>query len=464
MPRPALALLLLAAAALPARAQPGPQAAAFVLARGPQGPELQAVPLAEGQAVVLPRGGDTLGVVLPPLSPGMSGELLPGGATGAWVLRLAAGRLSVALADGGEPRPIAEAPLDALGGWDVFVSLVGADGGAWAFTLRGWRDPRREQVAPPLDLFSGRVPLRPGDHVLTTAVTPRDAGAPLAGRSPLRRVGRHLVLEVQAPDGRPALLVVDTAAATTVVTPRLLPPGVQPQAGGMVERSAAGTRVLDPLLSGATGAAGGLLGEVLLAELPAKGLVLRDVHASVLESLPTLGDEPVDGILGMDVLRRAGAVRLRAPAGDVPGELELLDAAPPAPEGCLRVPMTLVNGLAWLRADAGGTPLHLLLDSGAATSVLSPAAAARLGATDAGGADAALRGLSDAATAARRAELPALRLDALDLSPCPVLVADVAPLARVAGGAAAGVLGLPEIERGGTLLLDLGAGVARFER
>ena len=158
-----------------------------------------------------------------------------------------------------------------------------------------------------------------------------------------------------------------------------LPSGVTPRPVSMRQQSAEGVRVLPLAGEGAGGSVDGF-SAATLPTLTIGATTLRNVEVLVLEALPSIGDAPLDAIVGLDLLRTAG--RLSFTRQDSVRTLLTLgpSPAPRAPDATAT--MRAVGALwgidATVRAPSAAapvTPLFLVLDSGAPFTVLGSAAA-----------------------------------------------------------------------------------------
>lgn len=183
---------------------------------------------------------------------------------------------------------------------------------------------------------------------------------------------RNFMLAPVALEGEPATLVVDTGAEATTIMPAavqrlgLKPDGLRP------------TTLL--------GVAGRVRSQdVRLHRLSLADLTLRLDNGVGVGDLPAFPGvaPPVSGLLGADVLSRF-EVEL-----DLPGRRMSLYSAQrcagylPWP-GAVALPLDRPRGgLAFVTAQVDGKPVRALLDTGARTTLVTRAAALRLGVSDA---------------------------------------------------------------------------------
>ena len=264
--------------------------------------------------------------------------------------------------------------------------------------------------------------------IMTTALL---LAAPLAAAPMELLPSGHPIAEVSLDGSRPLRFVIDTAASSTSILPRL-------RAAMPGSMAAAGTQNLD-------GAAGRTRIETLtLGRLTVDGRSFDGLKAFALPPSP-VDDLGVDGVLGADVIARF-AVEI-----DMPGRAwRLADAPTPAMlEGMLPpVPIALDEALTpRLTVHLDGTAIPAILDTGAKGSIMNWAAARRLGlAPDSPGLVKAskVKGVTAHGTASVTAVFRELRIGAARKRETSLRIADLPVFAALgfAGGQPAMILGI----------------------
>lgn len=417
---------------------------------------IEAIEVAEGRDRVLTcgRGGDYVDVIFPP-SVGGSAALAQAAPPREIRLACRGGRPHVTVHFGG--RTYEMEPIDDPAGADCRVSLVGADGTLQAFLLRGFATAEEDTVGPVADMFAGRVPMQAGDVVVCTDTWRRRAGPAARGRMALTWE-QYLSAPVRSGPAA-GTGIVDLAAGQTVVARAFLPPGTTTTPAQMARYTAGALELMDYSTGGATGAVSGFA-EATLAELNVGGVVFRDVDVIVMETLPTVGGRPLSAIVGLDLLRRAPALRLRYPAGPGPASLELADALPPAAAGqpLLSLPFALVGSHLMIRGTVAGRSGAFLLDSGSPTTFLDPPFAAAAGLA-VSAPDRPLRGLGGQELRSGSTTLPSLAFAGWTLQQVPARVAPLASFATLhVHDQSVGLLGNDLLARFGQLDIDFERG------
>src|SRR5262245_1754135 len=343
--------------------------------------------LAEGEVRVFQRdlAAGTIDVVLP-VGPGQSAGFLQPSDADRIVMRYAGGKLSGrAQRAGGSSVDLATRALDELRRQDIRVSVSAGDGARAAFLISGYRTVAADTAGPTQNLFAGRLPeamLKAGVVVLTDTYA-RDPALQACGRVALERQ-RWLFARARRADGAQGSegwFIVDLAASVSLVARSFLPSGAQIHTLSMSEHSAAGTRRLPYSPSGATGPIASVAGSTVLPSLTFGDLALKNVEMTVLEKIPDNFGRPVAGILGMDVLRGCGVLRLDLPADGASATLTLA----PAPAGAgaagaaaAETPFSWIASHVVVRGTLDGRPVHWILDSGSPRTVVDSVGAPAL--------------------------------------------------------------------------------------
>lgn len=254
------------------------------------------------------------------------------------------------------------------------MSVIGGDGSHHAFLLQGGQPARSDDDGPVVDMFQGQLALQPGDYIISADTHLRRTGPSLEGQVPLTDRDGWLVARVAAP-GRPAApFILDTASEGTEVAKAFLPAQTEVRPAQAHEYSPLGVRAIEQKASGAGGTIETFLGYAKLAELDAGSLHLPEVTAGVLAEPVTSGEEPVLGILGLDLLQRADVVAFAYPhPGADKSALTFSSRSTLSGADVIELPLFLVSGHIFVRGEVGGKPVFFILDTGARDSVISSA-------------------------------------------------------------------------------------------
>jgi len=444
----------------PARAQ---TCTVPLLMRGPDGFSVELLRVPADQVRVFPPGG-VPALVAPILlvGRGMAGDLVAAAEPRVVAIRCTAGEVRVSLRapDGSGPRDLPAVAASNYARYELRVNVTDDRKQGVAFLVREGRVERAD--GPVLDIFQGQVPMAPGDVAITLEVRePRAAVASLVGTAALTALGPWAGIQVALPGGRTARFVLDLGASQTAVARQLLPPGTPLHELVAVELSARGTRNLAASAGGAGGAAKAVGHVADLAWLEVGGLRVDSVHPLVMDQPLIAGDDTVFGIVGLDVLRRAGRVRGNFAAPNGPSTLTL---GGPALVGGLELPLREVQGLLLVEGRAGTVPLLWLLDSGARVSVVPDDVARREGWVRGDEPVDSLRGIDETPIPSRPAVVPPPRLGSWQAPSVPFVAASFPVIGALGLTDATGILGQPFFRAVGEIEIDFARGVLRIPR
>lgn len=346
----------------------------------------------QGQTVRL-SAGDILTFVLP-LGPGQSGDLLQQGKPkGDVVVTCKDGTLRVVVrfADGRE-RQLPPVNIADLTSYDVRVNIVGGDGTKQALMIRRYTDVGPAS-GPVIDMFSGMIPLNPGDYSITTQVTEHEPPVHVEGSVALRLDEELIIIRGALPDGTTGDFIVDFGASGTVIARRFLPPGTDVHKVKAIQYTDEGAKELDAVMGGAGGSVSGFLGNAVLSRLRFGDVSFDDVTVNVIDPMPAFDGLEVAGIVGLDLLRRANVVTLEF-SGERASRLTFSPAAPPGrPAPDIDAPLEVGAKHVFVGGTIHDTAVDFLVDTGARSSILSAGLAEHAGLqlSDDGGRD--FRGL-----------------------------------------------------------------------
>lgn len=442
-------LLLLTAAILPADPA-GPCGRIFYLVETDNGVKVESTDLAQGAAAVL--ADPSIITLLIPFSPGSkSGDLSrPGDRGKPLAVRCSDGRISSSLIgpDGGVLRELPPYDTARAREVDLRVNVTAHDGSQWAYRIRGW-DRVVTDSGPVLDMFAGRIPLGPGDYSITVETLAPRVRPDIAGRAQLALVDDWLTVEAVLPGGKRARLLLDLGATTSVLVSGVLPEGTEIAPYRMVEYSDEGRREFDAVVPGAGGLTGGLSGTVALQGVRIGDLVIDELEAVIIEQFPQkIAELGLDGIIGIDQLRRAGRL-LIGPSPSAEGRLLTLgDSIGRLPPADHEIPFTEADNKLFFKGTVNGLEVNFILDSGAMQTSIDPTVAAKTSppviSTGKAGVGA---GIDGTPIEMKAAEAETLTVGSCRLADFPLLLAELDVLAGLGLAGNAGLLGADFIAR-----------------
>jgi hypothetical protein len=264
-----------------------------------------------------------------------------------------------------------------MAGYDLRVNVAWKTGQR-VFLVRGLGPVEIDSVGPLVDVFDGEAPDSQSVYTVSTETMRRWRGRPARGEVELHYVREqssnsgHLLAAARIGGGPTGHFVFDVAAGKTVVARSFLPPATAIEQLSSTMFTEQGTRAVPPRLSGAGGEVAHLLGTTRLAALQVGGVVFDSAEVLVLDSLSTVGGVRVDGILGLDLLLRAGRASWSYPRSR--GLLTILrlgDRATSDVSKGAEVPISLASGHVFVKGTVRGVDVDLILDTGSPVSFLA---------------------------------------------------------------------------------------------
>jgi hypothetical protein len=352
----------------------------FVLKRDGESVRIEAAAITQGMTRVFPanEATGTIGLLFP-FGSGLSGDLVSRTDSRVFIAQCLDGELRIRIRQpDGRERAWPNGKVAELAQTDMRVNIVWQRGER-VFLLSGDGAVSIDSTGPVVDIIGSKVPLDAGSYAITTEVTRRLHEPPRRGAAPMTvamgesRVPAHLLVEVRNSHGTEGWMVLDVGSDRTVIGKSFLPPNADVVRSTGTEYSDKGSRVLDATLGGAGGAVEHrFLGTAQLANLQLGNLGISDIQVDVLDSLAPIDGRAIVGILGLDVLRRSGRVRLTF--GTRLSRGASIDFDPPELRQDARVvelPFAVAAGHLFVKGQCGSVALHALLDTGSPWSFMS---------------------------------------------------------------------------------------------
>lgn len=453
-------LLLLALTTLPAAAQDGH---VFLLKREAGQLALEQVDIPNGEMRVFISNPET-GVidVIIPIGPGGSGSVAQTGQQHMITARNDGGTMKVAVQDAsGNRHDYPERPMSELVKFDTRLSVIADDGLSASFRIDRYDRVYTDTVGPVMDLFGGVVPLQKGDYVLTSNTQRSNVKYDWQGHVPLEYHNGYLFTTVTGPDGRKGTFVVDIGAALSVVCESFLPKGTDITESYMIEYSAKGKRQLKYEPGGGTGPIRTVKGQATLPTLAFGDVTLTDVGVDVITSLPELRGTAIDGIIGMDIMRAAPAIRLEY--GPHAG-LTVGDALHVSAKTTLTLPFSRIGDLLYVKGAVSGTPVYFIMDSGSPSCVMPPASLQLTGAELKSDSAVTYKGGGGQQWEGTVGTIDGLSVGNQTFADQPFLIGDIHVLQRLGPNQASGLLGNSFFSQFAAMEIDFDDQVVRFTK
>lgn len=352
----------------------------FVLRMAGSGVTIEKMALTEGKELTLscdPKSG-IIDVIFP-VGPGGSGSLARFADERTITAKQSGNEISVSdRAKSGKQWQRPARSLDDLRGCDVRVSVISHEGQRKAFLIRGYKEVAADPVDLVVDLFAGKIPTRSGDYLIHTETYETKIDDPLCGAAPLE-YSRYLYARGRLANGSEGTFVIDLGAGHTIVAKGFLPTDSIISDVGVAQYSSAGREILEYAPQGATGTTQ-ILGSVKLPLLALGGLTYTNVSVAVIRGLPELGGRHIDGIIGLDLLRRNRFLTLEygTPA---PGHgiLRLDSVAGDMNKTASSALFSMINSHLVIETKVNAQPVAAILDTGTPVCFLDTQAAAACG-------------------------------------------------------------------------------------
>lgn len=376
-----LLLVSLGGTVAPAVAGESDACRVFVLKRVDQSYTIESVDLADNEMKVFPanQASGIVDIILS-VGYGTSGSMAKWSDGRMLTARCRAGELQVT--DRHPDRKDWTRPprkLVDLARFDLRISVTGADGAKQAFLILQNKTVVEDPVGPIVDLFGGKIPMSEGDHTLCVDTYHHMLGAHVEGEAPLE-YDRWPLVTATLPDGTEGVFIADIGAGTTVVSKKFLPPDTKIEKATMVQYSSAGKKMLKYAPGGATGKVESVLGHATLKELRFGGIRFKDAQVDVMSEMPDIFGRSIDGILGMDLMRRCDVLSMNfTTKGGATPTLRMGRSSMPNGTGTLELPFTFVNSHLTVDGKLNESLVHFVMDTGCPGIILDTGAAKRIG-------------------------------------------------------------------------------------
>lgn len=272
----------------------------------------------------------------------------------------------------GDEKPLPDMNLAELKQMNIRLNVVSGDGGKRAFMIERY-EKITDDNGPVIDMFGGRVPVKPGDFLITTETRKPAKSATITGKASYKMKNGWVIVPVTIGGGVPRDFVVDLAATSTVIDQQALPPATEIHKVEMTEYTANGANTKKASMQGATGNVQQdvFLGKATLTNTRIGNVKTGEINASVLRAFPArLREAGIAGIIGTDVLMRSESLSLEA-LNRGAGQISFDNTVVNGPR--IAVPFTIAGGLLFVEGKLNGTPIRFVLDTGARETILSKA-------------------------------------------------------------------------------------------
>lgn len=284
-------------------------------------------------------------------------------------------KLKVRSPDGTE-KPLPDMNVAELKGLNIRMNIVGGDGTKKAFLIEHY-ETIQEDKGPVIDMFGGKVPVRPGDYIITTETKKPASTSSVTGKVAFKDTNGWMVAPLSINGGPKMNFIIDMAATSSIIDKKFLAPNTTIHKMEMVEYSAGGSQQKEASTQGATGSTAKdvLAGKAEVQDLLLGNIALKDISFTVLNKFPAkLGDLGIAGIIGSDLLMKPGLLTIRREKNG--GWLEF---GPAVPARGSKIPFSMAGGLLFGEGTLSNKPVLFLFDTGARESILNRSFAEKYG-------------------------------------------------------------------------------------
>jgi predicted aspartyl protease len=427
---------------------------------------MDVVTISEGEVRVFQVGaGSEVLEIVWTISPGKSGNLVQRSTnTYTLIVTYSGGQLSLrSRGTDGKERLLPSIKPEDMCNYNVRVNAIGGNGIKKAFRISRCGDPEVDN-GPVFDIFGGKIPMAPGDYTVTIETTLAKRLDPITGVTPLFLRDETLFCTASI-GGREGNFIVDTAAGVTALKQGFLPANTEITRLTAIAYSSDGVEERDGVMQGAGGAVSNFLGVATIPELQLGTVLFENVDVSVLSDMHQYGDTEVDGIIGLDLLRRAEAVTIFYPEEPDEEARLVLHARTETPryEGH-EIPFVLADQHIFVDGSLNGRPARFLVDSGARGSFVPPALMAAAGLEKLSGKSKTFKGLDENKFQATTTRIDALQLGDVSLGGAVFYAGDLAVFKQWGINEDTVLLGNDQLIRFGKLTLDFEGKTMRFGR
>lgn len=270
----------------------------------------------------------------------------------------------------GTEKPFPDMNIAELKSFTIRINLTGGDGVKKAFVIDRYEQVK-EDTGPVIDMFGGKVPVKPGDYLITTETKKSEKANSVSGAFYFKMDNGWMIAPITLSDGKQANFVIDLAATSSVIDKNALPSTAIINQVEMVEYKDGKETKKNISMQGATGqsATDMWLGKAILEKTKIGSFVLGDINCSVLKSFPAkLREAGIAGILGTDVLMNAGMIEVKFD-NKTTGQLTF-DPSVAVSTYPRRIPFSVAGGLLFADGMIGTHDIRFLLDTGARESII----------------------------------------------------------------------------------------------
>ena len=353
----------------------------FIIVNDSDRIKLKRVTVPDNHIRVFRSNPDTgiIDVILPP-GPGGSGSLEDINKERLIIVSCRNGNLKVStkLPSGKEyNRPIQA--MDSLFMQDIWVNVIGPNGLTFKGRISGYQNFQADVISPLIDPFGGNIKLNSNQYIVYTETFKRqDYRKNNTGQATLEFIKGYYCVNVKLPNTNEGCLIIDLGSKTTVLTKAFLVDQTMVRRMERTVYTPDGVKRLTAVIGGATGEITHIIGSANIPQIDLIGFKIKNINAIILDTLPTVEERKIVGILGLDILSLFKNIRIyNIQQNQKPAKMQI-NASNDNKDAYLQIPFSFVGNI-FIRGKINGKSVVFILDSGAPISILDKTSALSIG-------------------------------------------------------------------------------------
>lgn len=328
----------------------------------------------ENNTVQVINDKDVVSVILS-WGEGMSGDVIfKEKRNGMFIVQNKDGLLRVKYRDeSGNEKSLPEVKIEMLKRYNIRINITSENGMKKAFLIKNY-EVVNDDDGPVIDMFGGKIPLNEGDYSITTESKLSDeTKITLKGNVDYQLIDGWIIVPFYLEKDNKLNFILDLAATSSVVAQKILPEKTTITKTEMIANDGLSSDTLSAKMQGATGKLDNdiFLGKAVVPKIYLGNVELNNVKVSVLKNFPKKLEElEISGILGLDILQRAEAIKINGLKESSGGKIFFVDSdTPDKPD--YNLSLTKAGGLFFTSGSVDSYPVEFIVDFGARETILS---------------------------------------------------------------------------------------------
>ena len=353
-------------------ASPEDDAVIIMIKENADGIEFEKVNLMDNETKVFP-GEEYISIVLP-ISPGRAGEYIEAkNREDMLVLSNKNGMIKFkAVSPDGEEFALPDIRYSDLLNYEIKISIINWKGLKQAYLIKNY-DEITPDDGPVMNIFGGKIEPKEREYLISYDIRMNSSGETFSGSTQFVKsdIGWFLV-KGKVPGGKEGYFILDFGATSTVILKDYLPEGVTTSMPIATQYTKDGEKKVDVVMQGAndTISRTNYLGKTEPLELYLGDLKIPGTSLRVLNDFPsTLTENGIIGVIGMDIIRRAGTISFDGISSD---NKIVTFGKPTETNGKISVPFQSAGSFLILEGSIDKKPISFIVDTGARYTIIPP--------------------------------------------------------------------------------------------